>query len=315
MVTAAIGLSLLTRMEVVNLESIYQMPTVYGAHVVGGLVFGVGFVMSGWCPGTAAVGLASGSGDALVFLAGTVAGSIVFNELYPVVRPLADAGNAGVSTVYGLLHLSRAALTVLLTAAAIVCFWAAEWVERRMAGPGHTGRETFLRWFSAALLVAALLPFLWSAKPEGRTGSATGTAAIAMLADVEAGNDHIEPEDLADRLLAGETDLAVFDLRPAAEFAAFHLRGARNVSLPDLAAAAAPHRNRGTIVLYSNGMTHPAQARDALFRAGFRNARLLTDGLDGFLERCLKPLSLRAEPADAATAARVRAWRAFFLAP
>ena len=48
-------------------EEIYLMPTVYGAQIVGGLIFGVGFVMAGWCPGTAAVGMASGKLDALVF--------------------------------------------------------------------------------------------------------------------------------------------------------------------------------------------------------------------------------------------------------
>jgi thiosulfate/3-mercaptopyruvate sulfurtransferase len=60
-------------------------------------------------------------------------------------------------------------------------------------------------------------------------------------------------------------------------------------------------------------MTHPAQARDALAQRGFSNAYLLTDGLAGFVDRCLKPVSLRDEPLSAELASRVRAWRAFFL--
>jgi len=40
-------------------------------------------------------------------------------------------------------------------------------------------------------------------------------------------------------------------------------------------------------------MTHPAQARDSLQRQGFNNVYLLTDGLQGFRDRCLKPVSLR----------------------
>ena len=72
-------------------------------------------------------------------------------------------------------------------------------------------------------------------------------------------------------------------------------------------------QNRGRIVLYSNGMTHPAQARDALARMGFQNVFMLTDGLQGFVDRCLKPVSLRSEPLTESQAARVRAWRAFFL--
>ena len=76
------------------------MPTVYGAQIVGGLIFGVGFVMGGWCPGTAAVGLASGKLDALVFLGGAVLGSIIFNELFPVIQPLYTWGNQGVVFIY-----------------------------------------------------------------------------------------------------------------------------------------------------------------------------------------------------------------------
>ncbi|MFH1267640.1 MAG: rhodanese-like domain-containing protein, partial [Planctomycetota bacterium] len=86
-----------------------------------------------------------------------------------------------------------------------------------------------------------------------------------------------------------------------------------NVPLPELIDSLAPYRNQGRIVLYSNGMTHPAQARDALARLGFQNVFMLTDGLQGFLDRCLMPVSLRREPLPEAQAERVRAWRRFFL--
>jgi thiosulfate/3-mercaptopyruvate sulfurtransferase len=61
-------------------------------------------------------------------------------------------------------------------------------------------------------------------------------------------------------------------------------------------------------------MTHPAQGVDALRSLGFQNVYLLTDGLRGFIETCLKPVSLRTEPVTAEMAARINAWRAFFLA-
>jgi thiosulfate/3-mercaptopyruvate sulfurtransferase len=41
---------------------------------------------------------------------------------------------------------------------------------------------------------------------------------------------------------------------------------------------------------------------------------MLTDGLAGFVDRCLKPVSLRDRPLSEEEAARVRAWRAYFLA-
>jgi len=66
MVTAMLGLQLALALGVVNAEQIYFLPTIYGAQIVGACSLGSAsfeFV----CPGTAAVGLASGRLDALIF--------------------------------------------------------------------------------------------------------------------------------------------------------------------------------------------------------------------------------------------------------
>ena len=149
--------------------------------------------------------------------------------------------------------------------------------------------------------------------PVGRALATPIPGASDLLADIEAAGDHIEPGELADRLLAGDPDLLVVDIRPAAEFDAFHIRGAQNVALSELETYLRPYQNRGLIVLYSNGMTHPAQARDYLFSRGFQNAYILTDGLIGFIERCLKPVSLRPGPVPKDLASRIAGWRAYFL--
>jgi rhodanese-related sulfurtransferase len=133
---------------------------------------------------------------------------------------------------------------------------------------------------------------------------------LTRVADAE---DHIEPEALARRLIDEDDSLTLVDVRPKPEYERFHLKGARNIALPDLHRALRRYKNQGDIVLYSNGMTHPAQARDSLQRSGFDNAYLLTDGLDGFIERCLTPVSLRGEPVPAPYAEEINAWRAFFL--
>ena len=56
MLTAMLGLSYLSAAGWLSFDRVFLMPTIYGAQVVGGLIFGVGFVMGGWCPGTAASG-------------------------------------------------------------------------------------------------------------------------------------------------------------------------------------------------------------------------------------------------------------------
>ncbi len=309
-ITAMLGLNLCLAAGWVNPQQLFLMPTVYGAHVLGGLIFGVGFVMGGWCPGTAAVGLASGKADAFLFLGGVALGSILFNEFFGLVKPLYLAGDRGVQFVYGTLGMHASIFALLFAVVGVLAFWACEYVERSRGQTRTYFGSSFLKAFSLALLTAAgallILPAPGGAEP------AASAPETALLAQVDQGRDHIASEDLADRLLAGEA-ITLVDVRPADEFAAFHLRGAMNVELPDLPTALQPMREKGLIVLYSNGMTHPAQARDALARLGFTNVYMLTDGLDGFVERCLKPVSLRDGPQSPTQTARIQAWRAFFL--
>ena len=308
LLTAMLGLSYLTAFGWVKAESLYLLPTVYGAQVVGGLVFGIGFVMGGWCPGTAAAGLAAGKIDALIFLAGAVAGSILFNEMFGFVAPLYSLGGRGVQFVYATLGMPKSVFVFAFTAAAVICFWCAEYVERKISGRGKYLFSPFLTVFSLCLLLLAWGLSLIIPPVSGEAGIESG-----IMADVDSGKDHVEPEELAARLMAGDKGLVLVDIRPASEYRAFHICGAVSMEMPRLAVYLAPHKNRGTIVLYSNGMTHPAQARDSLARMGYRNVYILTDGLNGFIARCLKPASLRDEPLTPEQAARVAAWRRRFL--
>lgn len=320
LITAMLGLLYFRHMGWIGPDQLFFMPTVYGAQIAGGLLFGVGFAMGGWCPGTAAVGAASGKLDALVFLAGTVLGSILFNESFPLVRPLYTLGDSGVRFVYESLRLSETAFAFFFALVAVLCFWGAEYIERsRSTGSGYLN-SPFLKSFSLALLLlAGGLAFLPGSTPElaaysrQESGSRAAPESEArLLSAIERGEDHIDPESLANRIMASDATLHLVDIRTAEEFDRFHIRGAVNVPLSRLAEHLKPYRNNGTIVLYSNGMTHPAQARDALSRLGYENVRILTDGLKGFLEVCLKPVSLRSEPVPDSLAASIGTWRSYF---
>ena len=156
LITAMLGLAYFRAAGLIGPDELYFMPTVYGAQILGGLIFGVGFVMGGWCPGTAAVGLASGKLDALVFLGGAVLGSIGFNELFPLVQPLYTWGNQGVVFIYQTLDLSLGTFALIFTLVAVACFWGAEALERRRGNVTPEGRSKFLTSFSVGLVVLAM---------------------------------------------------------------------------------------------------------------------------------------------------------------
>ena len=77
-VVGMIGVFPLHHFAKVNL---HIKPTRIGANIIGGLIFGAGFALMGYCPGTAAAALGQGSWDALFGMAGLIAGSWVFAEL------------------------------------------------------------------------------------------------------------------------------------------------------------------------------------------------------------------------------------------
>lgn len=57
-----------------------------GSTVIGGLIFGAGFAILGYCPGTAAAAFGSGAIDALVGMIGIIIGAGMFARLYPALN-------------------------------------------------------------------------------------------------------------------------------------------------------------------------------------------------------------------------------------
>ena len=84
---------------------------------LGGLIFGVGFALAGYCPGTCVVGVAEGRRDALVALLGGVTGALVFTLVYTfiegsLIKPL----SYGKITVASVLHLPPLLVAIGLAA-------------------------------------------------------------------------------------------------------------------------------------------------------------------------------------------------------
>jgi uncharacterized protein len=71
-------------MKTLGLVEIYPKSGSFGKNIIGGLIFGIGFAVLGYCPGTIAGAIGNGYLDALVGgLAGILIGSGLFAALYP----------------------------------------------------------------------------------------------------------------------------------------------------------------------------------------------------------------------------------------
>lgn len=132
MVTAAIGLQVLAATGHVDLAQLYVPESIVWPQLAGGLLFGIGFVTGGFCPGTAVVGLASGKLDALVFLVGAGFGSLAFAVLQPELGGFLQAGTCAIGSLPRQLGVSHGIGVAALTTIALAAFALATQVERRM---------------------------------------------------------------------------------------------------------------------------------------------------------------------------------------
>jgi hypothetical protein len=130
-VTAMLGLFWLHRLGLLDLSLVYVPPTWVIPQLLGGLVFGVGFVMGGLCPGTSCVAISSGRTDGLALLAGLLVGIFAFGESLPITGSLYGATSVGTFTLFELTHLSYPVTVAGITVMALGLFRLAEWVEGR----------------------------------------------------------------------------------------------------------------------------------------------------------------------------------------
>jgi uncharacterized protein len=88
---------------------------------LGGLIFGVGFALSGYCPGTCVVGASEGRRDAMVTVVGGVVGALLFTLLYnallePLIKPL-DLGKVRLQDY---LHIPSIAVALIVGGAMLI---------------------------------------------------------------------------------------------------------------------------------------------------------------------------------------------------
>ena len=63
-------------------------------------MLGMGFIISGYCPGTSLVSAASGNLDGVVTVIGVAIGSLAFGELQPLLQPFFTSGDLGQRYLY-----------------------------------------------------------------------------------------------------------------------------------------------------------------------------------------------------------------------
>ena len=141
------------------------------------------------------------------------------------------------------------------------------------------------RLFLAAgiLLLAAGAAIAGNPEPKGASA-----ASLHSLADeIEHETDHVTALELAEWIRQRRPGLRVIDVRPDSEYATYHIPTAERIPLGDLTSAR--FEPGATLVLYSEGGAHAAQAWVLLRTAGLRNVYFLRGGILDWIDDVLNP--------------------------
>ena len=204
--TTAVGIALLSGVGALDLGKLVIPETFIWPQIVGGLLLGAGFVVSGYCPGTSVVAAGSGNTDGLYTFGGVMVGSLLFGFVYPLVEGLYGAGDLGKLTFPDVLGVPWAVVALAVAVMAVGSFLVAEKLEKYYAkranieapsDPPKVRNRTL-----GALTAVAAATLITMAIPAPRV-DAQPSPALASLTAVQ----------LAKRIADGPDTMYLVDLR------------------------------------------------------------------------------------------------------
>ena len=123
---AMVGVYFLYDMGIAKLS---LKPMILGGVVLGGLIFGLGLGLLGYCPGTSLGALGEGRTDAIWGIAGMLVGAGIYAEAYPYLqKTVLTWGNYGKITIPQVLGVNHWLVIVPFIVLTVMLF---RWFEKK----------------------------------------------------------------------------------------------------------------------------------------------------------------------------------------
>jgi uncharacterized protein len=132
-----------------GLAGYHTKPLIFGGVALGGIIFGIGMAILGYCPGTLAISLGQGSFDALFGIIGGLLGGLIYTLMQPSIQGILgpNLGVIALHTIVGGNSILFYILLILLGAA----FVGAAFLVHKLDKP-----EKNMKWLAAGIGLAVL---------------------------------------------------------------------------------------------------------------------------------------------------------------
>ncbi len=166
----------------------------------------------------------------------------------------------------------------------------------------------FARWLAAAAGVLGIAA-AFAGSPYAANRGRIDVAALARSVAQE--DDHVTAIELAGWIRERRANVRIVDVRSKTDYDSFHIPTAEHISIDSLPMAL--FRRNETIVLYSEGGAHAAQAWVFLRALGYEKVFFLRGGLYEWLDQVMNPaIAPGASPSDSARFAPIAALSRYF---
>lgn len=172
-IALAIGVgAILLNIEIaMGLASYHVKPFLLGGLVIGGLIFGTGMAILGYCPGTLAISFGEGSMDALTGIIGGLLGGVFYTFILPYISPILGP-NFGSISLHSLMG-TNALFFIILLLISMVFIGASFWLQK-------IDKVKDKKWIYSGIALAVLNVIIFSVFVENRPiGASTAFPYVA----------------------------------------------------------------------------------------------------------------------------------------
>jgi rhodanese-related sulfurtransferase/uncharacterized membrane protein YedE/YeeE len=220
-ITAMIGVMGLQHYGLIDINLVYINPTFLWPAIAGGVIMGLGFILGGFCPGTSFCAAAIGKTDAMIFIAGSIIGVLIFAEGYPLFEQFYKSADLGTPRVFETLGITQNLFAFLMVVMALSAFLFTSIIENKVNGVIKAPIR-FTRYYIGITAIGILLAVSAFMFPERK----------AYLTELVENNEfvhsyHIEimsVDEFAYRLMDQKDNrIQVIDFRPVDEYTSMSL--------------------------------------------------------------------------------------------